>query len=319
MIRLDADRVRRLASVGDLVEPLRLAFATGVVAPPRSHYSLKVGRDAPTLLVMPSWRENGATGVKLVTVFPDNPARGLPSITGEYLLFSGEDGRTLTLIDGAALTALRTAAVSALAADVLAPSVVSTFLMVGSGALAPYLIEGHTSVRDYEAVTLWARNPKKAHALAADMSKRGVYVQVVENLADAVERADVISCATTASAPLIHGAWLKTGTHLDLVGGFLPTMRESDDACMAGAFVSVDTLDAAKECGDLIGPLKSGLIDLDQITPLTSLVRSGSRVEPCRRTVFKSVGYALADLAAAEHFFSLASQAGDRRHAEVSP
>lgn len=318
MIRLDAVSLHRLANVGDLVEALREAFKSGAVAPPRSHYSLQNGPNAPTLLVMPSWREGGATGVKLVTVFPNNPARGLPTITGEYILFNGETGQTLALIDGPALTALRTAAVSALAADILAPPDARTLLMIGSGALAPHLIEGHMSVRDYEDVMLWARDLKKANALAARLSTRGVTVQVVEDLDGAVRQADVVSCATMTSTPIVHGAWLKSTAHLDLVGGFLPTMREGDDACVRNALVAVDTMDAVKECGDLMEPLRDGLIDLDKIVSLTTLVRSSFCLQARHHSVFKSVGYALADLAAAEHFFELSSQSiGREQRADV--
>src|SRR5277367_3943315 len=210
MIQIDFEGVHRLAGVGALVEPLRRAFARPAVSPERAHYDLPAAAQPRTLLLMPSWQPAGAIGVKIVTVFPDNGARGLPSVNAAYLLLSGQDGQPRAWIDGRALTLLRTAAVSALAADLLAPARPEVLLMVGTGALSRYLIEGHLAVRRYASVLVWGRDTRKAAAVVQDLRTRGWPVRVAENLEGAARAADVISCATLAEQPLIEGAWLKS-------------------------------------------------------------------------------------------------------------
>jgi ornithine cyclodeaminase len=242
-------------------------------------------------------------GVKIATVFPDNPSRGLPSIHGEFMLISGETGQSIALIDGRALTLLRTAAVSALAADLLAPRSVEALLMVGTGALIKYLIEGHVAIRCYKDIGIWGRNAQNSTLLADRLAKQGLPVHAVSNLESAAHNADVISCATMAESALIQGRWLKPSAHLDLVGGFRPSMREADDACFEKSLVAVDTLDALNEAGDLIGPLENSTVDPDKILTLERLIREGRPPLENKKTVFKSVGCALADLASAEWLF----------------
>jgi alanine dehydrogenase len=300
MIQIDFESVHRLAGVGSLVEPLRRAFALPAISPERAHYDLPAPAEPRTLLLMPSWRQAGAIGVKIVTVFADNGARGLPSVNAAYLLLSGQDGQPRAWIDGRALTLIRTAAVSALAADLLAPARPEILLMVGTGALARYLVEGHLSVRRYATVLVWGRDTRKAAAVVQDLRTRGWPVQVAENLETAARAADVLSCATLAEEPLIKGAWLKAARHLDLVGSFKPSMREADDECWRGAFVAVDTRAALEESGDLIGPIASGVIAPQRVSLLGDLLAPGAALPREPKTVFKSVGVAHADLAVAE-------------------
>jgi alanine dehydrogenase len=301
MIHIDFDTVLRLASVGSLVEPLRRAFVSRAVSPERAQYDLDA-RDRPhTLLLMPSWQPDGDIGVKIATVFPDNADRGLPSVNAAYLLLSGQTGRPRAWIDGRALTLLRTAAVSALAADLLAPATPDVLLMVGTGALSRYFVEGHLAVRQYRSVLIWGRDPHKASAVARDLSARGWPVEIANDLGAAARSADVISCATLAQQPLILGRWLKSECHLDLVGSFSPNMREADDACMRGAFIAVDTFTALTESGDLIEPLARSVVAKDDISSLGELIAAKPAPSRARKTVFKSVGIALADLAVAEH------------------
>jgi ornithine cyclodeaminase/alanine dehydrogenase-like protein (mu-crystallin family) len=299
---IDFDAVHRALSVGKLVEPLRRAFISSAHSPERAQYDLMVADKPRTLLLMPSWRPDGDIGVKIVTIFPDNSDRELPSVNAAYLLLSGRTGQPRAWIEGRALTLFRTAAVSALAADVLAPAVPGIFLMVGTGALSRYLIEGHLAVRKYDSVVVWGRDTRKAASVALDLSARGWPVGVAKDLEIAVRSADVISCATMAEQPLIQGNWLKSRCHLDLVGSFKPGMREADNECMRGALIAVDTLAALHESGDLIEPLARGVIALEDILLLGDLIASGATPGP-RRTVFKSVGVAHADLAAAEYLF----------------
>jgi ornithine cyclodeaminase len=310
MIHIDFETVHRLASVGSLVEPLRRAFGSPASCPERAHYDLPGSNTPHSLLLMPSWRRDGAIGVKIVTVFPDNGARGLPSVNAAYVLLSGQTGQPCALIDGRALTLLRTAAVSALAADLLAAANPKTLLMVGTGALARYLIEGHLAVRRYESVQIWGRDRTKAAAVARDLVSRGWPVTVAGDLQTAVRAASVVSCATLAEKPLIEGGWLGRGVHLDLVGSFRPDMREADDACMAQAFIAVDSPTALAESGDLAEPIARGVMAPQEISTLNALITAGSTVPRGSRTVFKSVGVALADLAVAEHLFEHSGRAG---------
>lgn len=303
MIHIDFDAVHRLMSVGRLVEPLRRAFSAGAYGPERVHYDLGTPDRPRTLLLMPAWLPEGAIGVKIVTVFPDNADRQLPSVNAAYVLLSGQTGQPLAWIDGRALTLLRTAAVSALAADVLAPQSPHALLMVGTGALSRYLVEGHLAVRPYKSIAIWGRDPQKAALVARDLCERGWPVGVARDLESAARAADVISCATLAEQPLIRGAWLKSICHLDLVGSFKPTMREADDDCVRGAFIAVDTLAARHESGDLSEPLARGVVAVKDIYLLGDLIVSGSTTPlPCR-SVFKSVGVSRADLAAAEYVY----------------
>lgn len=303
MIYIDFDKVHRLASVGSLVEPLRQAFVSQGVSPERAHYELGTQIQSRTLLLMPSWRQEGDIGVKIVTVFPENAAHGLPSVNAAYMLLSGQTGQPRAWIEGRALTLIRTAAVSALAADLLAPAAPQVLLMVGTGALSRYLIEGHRAVRKYSSVLVWGRDPQKATLVAQDLTTRGWPVSAAPDLETAARSADVISCATLAEQPLIKGHWLKSTCHLDLVGSFKPSMREADDECLRDAFIAVDTHAALTESGDLIAPLARGVITQEAVSLLSEIITAKPTTPRPHKTVFKSVGVALADLAVAEHLY----------------
>jgi ornithine cyclodeaminase len=299
MLHIDFDEVQRLAPVGSLVEPLREAFAANPHSPDRIHYDLGPPHPSRTLLIMPAWQPDGAIGVKIVTVFPGNAGRGLPSVNAAYLLLSGQTGLPLASIDGRALTLVRTAAVSALAAALLAPANPDVLLMVGTGALARPLIEGHRAVRRYRSILIWGRDPRKAALVAGDLAARGWPAAVAADLEAAARSADVISCATLAQRPLIRGAWLKSHCHLDLVGSFKPDMREADDACMQGAAITVDTFAALADSGDLAEPVARGVVQTADIVLLNHRAAERRPAPRSARTVFKSVGVAHADLAAA--------------------
>jgi len=298
MIEIGFDAVHQLAGVGALIEPLRRAFASHQASPARAQYALSEGPEPRSLLLMPSWHRD-AIGVKVVTVFPDNARRGYPSVNAAYLLF-GDDGAPRVFIDGRALTLVRTAAVSALAADLLAPEQPEVLLMVGTGALSRYLIEAHLAVRRYGCVRVWGRNAGKAAVVSRELGATGLTVEVATDLESAARAADVISCATLAALPLVQGGWLKSDVHLDLVGSFRPDMREADDECLRGACVVVDTRTALEESGDLIDPLAHGVIaEADVATLNDRLAAHAFAPRPARKTVFKSVGVAAADLAVA--------------------
>jgi ornithine cyclodeaminase len=258
------------------------------------------------LLLMPAWDkggDGGFLGVKIVTVYPGNAKRGLPSIAGTYLLMRGDTGEPLAVIDGQALTLWRTAAASALASSFLARQDSHRMVMVGAGALAPYLIEAHACVRPIDEVLVWNHNFARAESVAAKLSGRAYSVRATADLESAIRDADVISCATLSSDALIKGAWLRAGAHLDLVGAFTPRMRESDDEAARRARIYVDTrAGALKEAGDIVQPLAAGIIqDSDILGDLFDLCRGKTegRKSVEEITMFKSVGTALEDLAAA--------------------
>jgi ornithine cyclodeaminase len=306
MITIDFDDVHQLATVKNLIEPVRRAFSSLERGPERAHYDLATNNESGTLLIMPAWRPGAAIGVKITTVFASNPDRGHPSIAGAYLLLSWATGEPRALIDGRALTLLRTAAVSALAADLLVPPNAEVLLMVGTGALSRYLIEGHLAVRKYKSILIWGRDFRKAETIATEIGARGLPISPLTDLEMATRSADVISCATMSDSALIKGAWLKSRAHLDLVGSFKPTMRETDDECFRRAFIVVDTLDAIEESGDLIGPVANGIVDSGHILMLKNLIERKVGIPHAHHSVFKSVGVALADLAVAEQLFERA-------------
>jgi alanine dehydrogenase len=302
-----------------LIDRLDALFRAGCEMPSRHHHTLAEpagpGSADAVLLLMPAWTHgaDARVGVKLVTVFPDNGKRGLPSIYGQYLLLDGTTGAPLALLDGTVLTKRRTACASGLASRYLSRPDARRLLMVGTGALAPELVRVHAKVRPIDEVAIWGRSPEKAQALAGALAAslpralgRSVSVQAVADRRAAVGTADIISCATLATTPLVEGDWLQPGQHIDLVGAFTPAMRESDDQAVARARVYVDTrAGALKEGGDIVQPLANGTIGEDDIAAdlfqLARGERSGRRAgERTTITLFKSVGAALEDLAAAE-------------------
>ena len=304
MLILDALETRNALSFPALITAVERMFRSNCTMPVRHHHDVHVpGEPDGTLLLMPAWEKGRYLGVKLVTVFPGNATRSLPSIYGTYLLSSAVTGELLALLDGGELTARRTAAASALAARYLAPTNAKTMLMVGTGRLSTNLIEAHSIVRPLETILIWGRDKSKANETARSVEHLGLKIETVDNLQAAAGRADLISCATLSNDPLIFGDWLKPGTHLDLVGAFKPSMRESDDTATKRADVYVDTrAGAMSEAGDIVQPLKSGALTEDQIKgDLFDLVsgRAAGRTDDMAITLFKSVGAALEDLAGA--------------------
>jgi alanine dehydrogenase len=304
---VSASEVDAALTFPTLVEALKDAFAGTITVPVRHHHAIeRVGSATATHLLMPAWTNTPSAnflGTKIVNVFPENGKKGMPSISGTYLLMSGETGETLAAIDGTRLTAWRTAAASALAASYIAREDATRMVMVGAGSLAPFLIRAHASVRPIKHVTLWNHTRAKADRLAHEFVGSGLEIDVADDLEAAVRSADIVSCATLSSDPLIRGTWLKPGSHLDLVGAYSPTMRESDDDCVRRALLFVDTRGGAlKEGGDIVQPLAAGVITAsDVLADLFDLCRGTVKVE--RRaediTLFKSVGTAIEDLAAA--------------------
>ncbi len=316
---LSAGEVDRALDDLTLIDRLDALFRDGCEMPTRHHHPVRSplgpGSADAMLLLMPAWTvgPSGRVGVKVVTVFPENGKRDLPSIYGQYLLLDGQTGVPLSLLDGTMLTKRRTACASGLASRYLSHPESGRLLMIGTGALAPQLIRVHAKVRPINEVAIWGRRPEQAALLARDLARelpvalgRPITVRAVSDRREAVAWADIVSCATLSREPLVEGDWLREGQHLDLVGAYTPEMRESDDRAVWRARVYVDTrAGALKEGGDIVQPLANGTIEEDDvIADLFQLARGQQtgRLAGDRSsiTLFKSVGAALEDLAAAE-------------------
>ena len=278
-----------------LIEALRAAFRRdGEPMPLRQAYEVGVHGAPARLLTMPAWIRGEALGVKLVTVFPQNAERGLGAVSSLYFLLDGQTGQPRAMIDGEALTNRRTAAASALASGYLSRADSRTLLIVGTGHVARHLAAAHRAVRPIEKVLVWGRNPQRALALADTLVRQGVNAAPVTDLAAALPQADIVSCATTSTEPLVRGALLRPGTHLDLVGAFTPQMRESDDEVISRSRVFVDTYAGAlAEAGDLLLPIAAGNWRADRVCgdlhELTNGTKAG-RLDADDITLFKSVG-----------------------------
>ena len=301
----DRENVASSLQYGILIEALRKAFSSKITAPERVQHTIKNknGSDA-TLLLMPAWKIGEHIGIKIVSVFPENTTNNMNAVHANYFLMNANDGKPVAVMDGTELTLRRTACASALAADYLVNKNVDTLLMIGTGNLAPHMIKAHCVVRNYSRILIWGRNEEKAERLALSLNIKDKEILVKNDIKEALNVADVISCATLTQKPLIMGDWIKPGQHLDLVGAFTPDMAEVDSKAIAMSKVVVDTYEGAlSESGELINALKEGLIKKKHIlSDLRELVLEEKNIRKDSNdiTLFKSVGTALEDLAAAE-------------------
>ena len=285
-----------------LVPALREAFAAGATVPRRHAHALS---ERDSLLLMPAWSDD-ALGVKVVTVMPDS--RTARTVQALYILLDRHTGAPRAVLDGEALTVRRTAATSVLAAQYLARHDARDLLVIGTGTLAPYMVRAYCAMRPAIAqVRIWGRSASRAAAVAATLASEGLPVESCgdepDALANAVAAAQIVCAATTSRTPLVQGAWLSPGSHVDLVGGFTPAMREADDDVVRMSRMVVDSYDGAlSEAGDLVDPLARGVISRAQVVAdLRELVTGTQegRTSGAQITLFKSVGLALEDLAAA--------------------
>jgi ornithine cyclodeaminase len=298
VIVLSAADVARYAPYREIVEALRDGFRAEIETPVRHHHETHTS----TLLLMPAWSKDW-TGLKTVVFKPDNPSKGLPTIQASYLLIDNATGATVAMMDGTEITRRRTAAASALAADYLSAKDASTMTLVGAGALGAHFVRAHAAVRPIKRVFIFSRTHAKAEALAADLSKDGFEAKAVTDLESAVRQSDIVTCVTTSTAPIVKGAWLKPGAHVDLAGAFKPTMRETDGDVVARSSVYVDTREGAlAEAGDLLQARDEGKFDFASIRgDLFDLCRARvpGRMAADEITLFKSAGTAIEDLATA--------------------
>lgn len=306
MLWLDTEAVQRLGDFSRLVPAIQEMNKRGTDRVERSLLSQPLPAGGQNdWLMLPAWQYDRCFGIKIANVFPGNAAKNLASVQGAYLLFDGSTGGTLCGLDGPMLTLRKTAANSAAAADWLARKSAETLCMVGAGALAPHLIEAHCAVRPIRRVLWWNRSrPTLERAIAALHPRLpGIVISAAVDLQRAISAADIISTATMATEPLVKGAWLRPGTHLDLVGGYRPDMREADDGCAkAAARHYVDARFTTIEiAGDLIHPIAAGVLDPSSVIDMEQVARGGApkRVSEDEITWFKSGGGGHEDLATA--------------------
>lgn len=301
MLVLDADAVHAALPWAYLVETLRTAhlgpapLADGIVQ------SDPVG-SGNLFVTLPGWLPGGLIAVKMVGVFPGNPSATppLPSVQGLVAAFDGRTGAPRLVADGAAMTARKTCADSALGAALLAHDDAENLLILGAGTLAPHMVEAMRAVRpSIRQIEIWNRTPERAEHLAALLRDKGLPVQAATGLDSAVAKADIISCVTMSDQALVKGALIKPGAHVDLVGAYLPTMREADDDTMARATLFTDTKGNMKGGGDLVQAVASGVIvwedvlaDLFDLLQGVAVGRSGAD----EITLFKNNGGAHLDV-----------------------
>ncbi len=305
---IGAEELRARLAWPALEAALEAVFRDGCAAPLRHRHAIPgEGGTEGMLLLMPAWggRGNdaggGHTGVKIVHVQPGNGARGLPAVQAVYLLSDGATGLPLALLDGGELTDRRTAAASTLAGRFLARRESARLLLLGSGRVAAALAEAWCARFPIRQVAVWSRSRDNAARLVARLVAHGLPAEIAA--CTDPRGFDIVSCATLSEVPLVRGAEVDPGTHVDLVGAFRPTMRESDGALMARATLVLDTrAGGLAEAGDVVQAIAEGAITEAHVAAeLADLCRGHhpGRTRPEEVTVFKSVGWAGEDLAAA--------------------
>lgn len=300
---IDAQTLAATLSYGGLVEHLRQAHCKPPPEVQRVLMQEPVAGGADNgFLIWPAWQHGSHLGIKICTLFPQN--QHVPTVQALYALFDGKNGSPQMLIDGTEMTYWKTAADSALGADLLARPDAATLLVVGAGAMAPHMVRAYRAIRPgLSRVLLWNRTPERAKALLAGLD--GVAAEVALDLAVAVQAADIVCCVTSSASPLIQGDWLHPGTHVDLIGGYTPQMREADDAVVRRARIFVDSRwFTVEHAGDLTQPIASGVIRREDVLgDLFELCTGGvaGRQHASDITLFKSGGGAHLDLMTAQY------------------
>ena len=310
-VQIDSTFIENHTDFNELIRLLQEAFAANnVIVPQRHHHDFPnpaTTKDT-TLLLMPAWNPGFEAGVKVVTVNPGNNQFELPAIQGSYLYMDAKTGVLKAIMEAKNLTAKRTAAASALASSMLSRPETKSMLMIGTGALSINLIKAHASVRPIEEVFVWGRNPAKATIICDQLKTEKFKTLPVNAIKEVISKVDLVSCATLSEQPLVLGADVVQGQHIDLVGAYKPNMRESDDGLLQRASIFLDVMEGGlKESGDIAIPLQEGLITKEDLKAdlfdLCANKHSG-RTDSTEITLFKSVGHALEDLIAAKYYYS---------------
>ncbi|MBG6133575.1 ornithine cyclodeaminase [Aquimarina sp. EL_43] len=311
IVQINTDFIENNTNFNELIAELRNKFASNsILVPMRHHHDFPnpVVQEDSTLLLMPAWNPGKEAGVKIVTVSPKNGQFDLPSIQGTYLYMDAIKGTIKAIMEAKSLTVKRTASASALASSYLSKPDASSLLMIGTGALSTNLIKAHASVRPIKTVYIWGRNYEKAKKISEELEGESFDIHAIPTIKEKISKVDIISCATLSKTPLVLGNYLKAGQHVDLVGAYKKDMREADNESIKKATIFVDTYQGGlKESGDIVIPLKEGILKEEDIKAdlfeLCSEAKQG-RTSDHEITVFKSVGHALEDLAAATYYYN---------------
>ncbi len=299
---IDATMIGRVLSFPALVDALHEAHKR----PRMQVHDALLGSKEAAYFVRSAHDRGRYMASKLITSFPDNPARSaaLPTVQAIFILFDGKDGRPLATMDGTALTHWRTAADSALAARFLAPPEPRTLLIVGAGQMSRWLAKAHCAISPtLDRVVIWNRDARRAGSVATELRRGGIEAHATDDLAAATRAADIISTCTGALQPLVHGADLKPGTHLDLVGSYRPDMREADDEAIRRSRIFVDLRESGHDVGELQIPIANGVLREDDIVADHYELAAGTaegRRSPGEITLFKNAGGGHLDLMTAE-------------------
>ncbi len=308
----DAAAVSAALRFETLIPALERMFRIGCEVPPRHVHTIAGDEIAMTSLIMPAWQRKAAPGhrryygVKVINIAPGNSAQGLPGLFANYQLMDADSGESLAVMEGSALTSRRTAAASALAASKILSNTPKSLLVVGTGRIALLLPQAYAAVFPLRKITIWGRDASKARALKVALDRANPQLahltEIASDLKTACADADIVTCATLATAPVVCGAWLAPGAHLDLIGSFTPAMRETDDDAFRDATIFVDTREALQKSGELLLPMGNGVFSAGDVSADLAQLCDPQFVRddaPNARTIFKSVGTALEDLAAA--------------------
>ena len=310
IVQIEGDFINDQTNFKDLISELKIGFSEqSILVPNRHHHDFPNpnAKDDTTLLIMPAWNPGNTSGVKVVTVNPDNGRYDLPAIQGTYILLDSNNGTVKAIIEAKSLTNKRTAATSALASSFLSNEKSNSLLMIGTGALSSNLIKAHASVRPITKVYVWGRNLQKAESICAQLGNENFAIEAIDQIESKISEVDIISAATLSHDPLIKGELLREGQHIDLVGSYKKNMREADNATIKKGVLFVDSLKSGlNESGDVHIPLSTGIIsekdirgDLFQLC--SNKIKGRTKMNEI--TVFKSVGHALEDLVAANYYF----------------
>jgi ornithine cyclodeaminase len=302
---LDGEAISAAVPIAAMIDAVEAAYRDVAEgrdrSPLRSHAELGSG----SLLIMPGLRDGGrGATVKVVTVMPDNPGRGLPTIHALVMWLDAESGRTLAMMDGAVVTAMRTGAASGVSTRLLARRDAETLALFGAGVQAAWQVRSVLAVRPIRRVAVFSREASARERFARDMaSETGVEVVAVPSATDAIRGADVVCCATTSSEPIFDAGWIEPGTHVSGVGSFRLGMLEMPPKLFARAdLVAVDAREAAlAEAGEIVAAIESGEVDEGKLVEIGTVSQGWVDHRPAEAiTVFKSVGMAIQDVAAAE-------------------
>lgn len=301
---LNETDVRALLTIPNLLEALREIFTAPVMVPSRQIYAHPDGDDR-LLAIMPALASGGFCTIKLAQVVPGNSAAGLPPIQACVVAFDPLTGMPAAMIAANSLTQLRTAATSALASSFLSRADSAEMVLIGAGNIAADMALAHASVRPLRRIGVRGRTRDAAERVCETIGHARPDLQLwcVEDTATAVKEADIVCCATNSAVPVLEGAWLKPGAFVDLVGSFAPDRREADDAAIGRSRIFVDSRSGVlAEAGDILMPMAAGIVEESAICgDIADLVcgRVSGRVQADEITLFKSVGTAVADMAAA--------------------